>query len=256
MDVNKLNASIRDIRMPTRMSRLPINERGYPVPYFVAKVDGRWDFRVGDREKFRACIERKLCWLCGDKLGQYLCFVVGPMCVVNLNTAEPPCHLDCAAYAARACPFLANPRMRRNEVELPEHPPAAGEMLTHNPGVIAIWITKNYRLKHVENGVLFDLGKPINVLWYTEGRPAGRGEVLEALYRGLPQLEQFVYTPKAKEALMAAMAQAMHWLPKEDDRHPLPKEDSDAGSLRHGEPAGEGLSSGEQSPDDGRASEP
>jgi len=226
--------------MPMRMSRLPINARGYPVPYFVPESG---DFRAADPDKFEGCIKNKLCWLCGTKLGQYLCFVLGPMCTVNRVTSEPPCHLECAVYAVQACPFLSNPRMRRNEIDVPDGT-MAGEPLLHNPGVTAIWITKGYRLKKVDGGVLFSLKEPTNVIWYTEGRLASRGEVLEAIYRGLPDLEQLVYVPAEKEALTKSVAAALHWVPKEDD--------DNAGSARHGEHDREGVRCGEPgSGDDG-----
>ena len=243
MDVSKLNAAIRDIRMPARMSRLPINERGYPIPYFVAvKANGEHDFRYADAEKFESCIKQRLCWLCGDRLGQYMVFAIGPMCVVNRNTSEPPCHLECAQYACRACPFLSNPAMRRNEKALTEEGYAAGILIPRNPGVTALWITKRYRLKHDEKGmILFDIGEPTNVIWYREGRPATRGEVLESMYNGLPSLEQHVHTPDEKEFFVACVARAMHWLPRED---------SDARSLRHGERDREGVRSSEQSAED------
>jgi hypothetical protein len=34
-------------------------------------------------------------------------FVVGPMCGINRNSAEPPSHKECAQWSARNCPFLS-----------------------------------------------------------------------------------------------------------------------------------------------------
>jgi hypothetical protein len=221
MDVSQLNTAIRDMGMPLRMQRLPINERGYPVPYFVAMLDGKWDFRAIDPEKMRHCVTKRLCWLCGDKLGQYMAFTIGPMCSVNRINSEPPSHLACAQYAVRACPFLNNPRMRRNENDVPEGT-VPGMHIAHNPGATAIWITKGYKTKRVSNGVLFELGEPVNVMWYAQGRPASRDEVVEAMNKGLPALEKLAYGSKAKEALKAAAARMTQWLPKEDSDHAGP----------------------------------
>jgi len=218
MTIELLNASIRDIGIPIRMKRLPINDRGYPIPFFVATVNGKPDFRAVDPAHFRDCVTKRLCWLCGDRLGQYLAFTIGPMCSVNRINSEPPSHLACAQYAVRACPFLANPRMRRNEVDMPAGT-IAGEHIAHNPGAVAIWVTKSYKIKHVQGGVLFELGDPTNVMWYCEGRPAWRGEIIEAIYRGLPSLEKHCVTQRDKDALTAAVARAMAHLPSEERDH-------------------------------------
>ncbi|SCB52237.1 hypothetical protein GA0061099_10302 [Bradyrhizobium yuanmingense] len=112
------------------------------------------------------------------------------MCAINRNISEPPSHWECAEYAVQACPFLSNPRMRRNEKDLPAaHVEPAGYMIRRNPGDIGIWVTKTYsavRLGHT--GVLFRLGDPERVVWYREGRKAKRAEVEESIETGLPEL--------------------------------------------------------------------
>jgi hypothetical protein len=185
----ELNASIRNIPIPTRMISRPISPRGYPVPWFVAEVNGEYDFRVIGPGKLERAHNQKLCWLCGEKLGRHIVFVIGPMCTVNRVSAEPPSHLACAEYAARACPFLANPRMRRNEIDMPWNGEApAGTMLKRNPGVTALWITDRYRVMRVDNGILFNIGEPGYVRWYCEGRDATRAEVEESIASGIPLL--------------------------------------------------------------------
>src|ERR1044072_4556793 len=114
----QLNEMIRWIDLPPNMQELPVSRQGYPVPFFAGKVNGEWDFRVVNPETAVLCVKHSLCWVCGQAVGRLKAFVVGPMCVVSKTTAEPPCHPSCARYAAIACPFLANPRMRRNEADL------------------------------------------------------------------------------------------------------------------------------------------
>src|SRR4029077_8964998 len=104
--------------LPERMRHLPVNSKGYPVPWFVAWVDGQPEFRAMDGAKFRRAIREKLCWVCGGKLGVYVCLVAGPMCGINRTSSEPPCHLECAQWSARNCPFLSNPRQVRREDEV------------------------------------------------------------------------------------------------------------------------------------------
>lgn len=214
---HNLNAAIRDIEMPMRMTRLPLSEQGYPVPWFVGQVDGQWDFRMIGPDKVVDAYKKRLCWLCGEKLGTYLAFVIGPMCSINRVTSECPCHLECAQYATRACPFLSKPRMRRNAVDLPDHPAIAGDHIDHNPGAVAIWITKGYRPFKVPGGSLFRLDKPTNVLWYAEGRPATRQQVLDAIDKGLPHLRSAAAQdgPKAMKELDGLIREQSIWLPKE-----------------------------------------
>src|SRR4030095_12652609 len=81
-------------KMPSRMAKLPRDARGYPVPRFVSWYDGKPDFRIADTRYLEHCFRARTCWLCGELLGRYLAFVIGPMCAVNRTTAEPPCHRD------------------------------------------------------------------------------------------------------------------------------------------------------------------
>ncbi len=172
------------------MAKLPVSKAGYPVPWFVAWVDGDWDFRVIGPGKVADAHNGGRCWLCGERLGAYKAFTIGPMCTVNRISAEPPSHLDCAEYAVMACPFLSKPNMRRNENDMPaEGKNPAGIMIRRNPGVTALWVTKSYRLMRDGDGVLFRVGPPQHVHWYREGRQATRAEVLASIDSGLPLLE-------------------------------------------------------------------
>jgi hypothetical protein len=121
---------------PDRIAKLPIDRRNFAVPWFVEWINGEPDFRVVDAHKIGEAIRYRKCWICGERLGRFLVWLIGPMCIINRTSAEPPSHRDCAEYAVRVCPFLANPNMRRNEHKLPpETVSAAGHMLRRNPGL-------------------------------------------------------------------------------------------------------------------------
>src|SRR5262245_453827 len=163
--------------MPTRIRKLKVDARGYPVPKFVEWIDGKPDFRCVDGRWLIRCVQHKLCWVCGEQLGRYMAFLIGPLCAINRINSEPPSHLDCARFAAKACPFLTQPRRRRNEENLPEEGvPAAGIVLDRNPGVALIWVTDGYGVKKLPDGVLFKLGEPTQLEWYAHGREATRDE--------------------------------------------------------------------------------
>jgi hypothetical protein len=206
--MNDLNERIKNIPLPDRMKRLPIDERGYPVPKFVPWIDGKPEFRGMDGYHLRDCVRRRRCWLCGEPLGVYMTFAIGPMCAVNLLSSEPPSHLACAEYAVKACPFLTQPRMRRNEKDMPEDATAAGIAIRRNPGVILLWTTRSYK---VEQGPLFRIDKPEQLAFYAEGRKATREEIDRSIETGLPLLRGVAETdgPGASELLEAMIATGM-----------------------------------------------
>lgn len=207
--------------IPPRMDRLPRNDQGYVVPWFVGWVDGRPDFRVIGPDKIVDAIRFQLCWLCGQTTGSRVAFVIGPMCAINRNTAEPPCHVDCAEYAAQVCPFLTNPNRRRRESRMPdgvENP--AGDMIRRNPGVSLLWITKAtswrlWRPGRGDDGVLFDIGDPVAVEWWAHGREATRDEVVASIESGMPILLKSATDEgeRAVAALRAKVSDAERLLP-------------------------------------------
>jgi hypothetical protein len=213
----ELNASIAHLVMPPRMARRPISDKGFPVPYFVTAKDeaGNWDFRFVDPKMPLWCARRKVCWLCGEPLGQYTAFVIGPMCSINRVSSEPPSHRDCAEYAIKACPFLSRPAMRRNDADLTEEQKglqiknAPGIAIAHNPGVSLLWITKTYSYEHG----LFFIGEPLEVYWFREGRTATREEVGEAINKGLPYLRAAAAREDAMSELDQQIKRAMPLLP-------------------------------------------
>src|SRR4029077_13980041 len=138
------------------------------------------------------CVKERRCWVCDGKLGAYVTFVIGPMCAVNRTTAEPPSHRECAIWSARNCPFLARPRMVRREDELTKEGQenVAGCPILRNPGVACVWTTRSYETWEADNrGVLLEIGDPLEVEWFAEGRKATRAEVEESMRTGMPLLE-------------------------------------------------------------------
>jgi hypothetical protein len=63
----------------------------------------------------------------------------------------------------------------------------------HNPGVTLLWWTSQVSAFKAGNtpdtaSMLFEIGDPIKVEWWTEGRAATRAECEAAIERGLPNL--------------------------------------------------------------------
>ncbi len=93
--------------------------------------------------------------------------------------------------------------------------------LKHNPGVALLWVTKAYRpglnLPGVpaeavaeagaRPGVLFEIGDPVAIRCYREGRAATRAEIEAAIAKGLPALRETAASqgPRALAALLAQL---------------------------------------------------
>ena len=186
--------------IPAKIKKLPVNKDLYPVPWFVAWIDGVPDFRVIGPRKMQDAVQMRLCWICGEPLGGWMAFVIGPMCAINRTSSEPPSHKDCAVFAAKACPFLANPERPRRISNLPEgREDPAGIAIDRNPGVVLVWITRSYKIYPVDNGVLFEIGPMESVHWFARGRMATRSEVMESITTGLPLLKKAAEEDKRPE---------------------------------------------------------
>jgi hypothetical protein len=205
---------------PDRIARLPSDRRGYPVPWFVAWRDGEPDFRVVSAPRLAEAWEGERCWICGGKLGAYRAWVIGPMCVLERACPEPPSHLECGEFAARHCPFLSNPKMRRREPSQHAHHRPTPNTVELNTETTAIWVTKARGAKpfRAGGGVLFGLSDPVRLDWYAHGRPATTAEVRAGLARGLPLLRD---TAEAEGSAAVAeldrrIAWVERWIPDRD----------------------------------------
>lgn len=187
--------------LPERMRSLPI-DRGYPVPWFVAWVDGKPEFRAMDVKKWLAAVKFGLCWVCGERVGSRLTFVIGPMCGINRTTSEPACHRECAVWSAKNCPFLSRPHMTRREDDAfsIEQGKCAGIPISRNPGVALLWHTRHFKVFNDGAGKpLIQVGEPDSVEWLAEGRPATFEQVSASVESGLPIVMQLAEAegPKA-----------------------------------------------------------
>jgi hypothetical protein len=192
--------------LPSRMKILPVDDRGFPVPWFVAWQDGKPVFQAMDGEKWIKAVRQRLCWVCGGPLGVYKTFVAGPMCGINRTSAEPPNHVECAQWSARNCPFLSNPRQARRDMEGASLIDAPGFALQRNPGVTMLWTTRTYSVFDDGHGrPLITFGEPESVEWFAEGRQATRGEIMHSIETGMPALMALAQTQDGavKELLRA-----------------------------------------------------
>jgi len=106
--------ALASVLMSRSVRRLQRDHRGYPVPFMV--VQSPINLAVIDPLRHREGAQRKLCGVCGERLGNKKWFVGGNITVTNRLFLTLPMHEECARYSLRVCPFLSNPAMKyRNE---------------------------------------------------------------------------------------------------------------------------------------------
>ena len=211
--------------LPRRLSKLPIDARGYPVPWFVANINGVRDFRIADNQKFEQAIRARRCWICGQGLGKCVAFVTTLMGVALGYAAEPPSHVECAKFAAQGCPFLTNPAAKYREAKLPADvsDPQGAQLLRHNPGVTVLWVTESYTAKPLGPRALLYFGEPRRVQFWREGRLATRAEVIAATESEMRALHEAIaarpeaglVTAADRESMAIRMDEIQFWLPDE-----------------------------------------
>lgn len=207
--------------LPERMKHLRVDSRGYPAPWFVPEVNGEPEFRCMDGRRFVEAIKRRLCWVCGQRLGAHLTFVTGPMCLVSGTNAEPPSHWTCATWSARNCPFLSRPHAVRRENDLPEEMTgAAGLPILRNPGAVAVVTVRTYEVFYDDAGkplIKMGLEELEHIEWFFMGEPATRAQVQASIDSGFPILMGAAEQdgPAAIEEVKRRLVSIEKLLPKE-----------------------------------------
>ena len=116
------------------------------------------------------------------------------------RAVEQPARLCHRAHVRR------QPRLRR----------AAGISIPRNTGVTLVWITDSYKpFKDGAGGWLIRLFRPVECLWFAEGRPATRAEVLASIDSGMPLLADMAAQqgPDAEMELRRCYRSALEVIP-------------------------------------------
>lgn len=115
--------------VPDLMKLLPVH-RGFPVPYIV-QYDNKGIplFTVNDAAKQYRCTTRKLCPICGTRLGKELWYVGGPGSAFDPNGIyfDSAMHHECMTYAMKVCPYLA---VRQYSSDMEKRLPALEKRVT------------------------------------------------------------------------------------------------------------------------------
>jgi hypothetical protein len=122
-----------ELPIPPRIASLPVDSRGYPIPWNVLRnAAGEVFFTVNDDRKAWEALRRQLCPICGERLGKWKWFVGGPRSAFDEHGwyLDLPGHHECMQYALTICPYLAAPKyLGRIDVVHPEKLPPEADIL-------------------------------------------------------------------------------------------------------------------------------
>jgi hypothetical protein len=191
--MNTARELLAGVETPHSMRSRPIDHRGFPVPWFVTQKtpDDRWDFVDIKQTRAMEAVKHEKCWVSGQRLGTYKAYCVGPMCVINRTAGDPPTTKEIALWSVKVCPFMSRPLARRenhSDDAVAEGAGLGGIGIMRNPGVTAVWVSKNSRFESHRRG--FNLGDPEEVTWWCKGRPATREEVDASIASGIHHLQK------------------------------------------------------------------
>lgn len=110
---------MKQIMIPEFLSHLKVDERGYPIPFFVKWIKGKPDFRILDEHNRELCIKDRLCSICGKVMEDiFFYFISGPIGFHNKVSTDAPMHENCARYSLSVCPHLLYQRAERRDEDI------------------------------------------------------------------------------------------------------------------------------------------
>lgn len=77
-----------------------------PVPFTVLWVNGVPDYTRVDQARWLQAVHRRLCAVCGRRLGWWVTFAGSEESVSARMFGDPAMHDECLRWSLEACPFL------------------------------------------------------------------------------------------------------------------------------------------------------
>lgn len=179
-----------NLMLPPAVAALPRDPRGYPVPWFVAEVDGRRDdLRIACAEKRTLAFHRRLCWVCGQRLERKSAFIGGPLAVTNRVFGDWCMHPVCAVASMSFCPFLNGDMRRRSGREKPDGAVPLEGAHENRPELAALAVCRTESVEMLREG-LFQAPSFYFVWWYRDGQRVPESEAQSALAAARRQIEE------------------------------------------------------------------
>jgi len=105
-----------NFEIPKELQHLKVDERGYPIPFFVPYHEGKPNFRFTDMAKIIECVEHNKCGVCGKKLYKdYSYIITGKVGMGNRVSSDAAMHRACAEFALISCPHMYYEKAERKE---------------------------------------------------------------------------------------------------------------------------------------------
>ena len=170
----------RTVPVPAQLKNFPLNKGMYLIHYTVfVDADGNPDFKVIDEKKRMHALTYDLCHLCGKSLNRPVVFIGGEKSAKTLVFMDGPMHEDCALYAVKVCPYLANPyfgdaeKLRtRGEASMQKHAQRGTVTTTYEevepgrPAKMALVYAERYYCAQTPSGAVVILARDINKIDY------------------------------------------------------------------------------------------
>ena len=175
---NQLRAGLPPL--PEIMSRLDIDERGYPIPWFTYRDEnGVPDFRIAKKGAALHAAKYRKCFITGQPIRSGV-LAYGPISVLTQVTPEPFSDPQAMAFAVQACPFLAIPSARRNHTNLPEEAETNPNNMGHNPGLLCVHEARSITPEQDQYGhIVFRFNDQGTRHWIREGKEIGAEEAAD-----------------------------------------------------------------------------
>jgi hypothetical protein len=164
-----------DVPIPDRLKGFPLFRGKFLVHYTVyVGADGQPDFKVVHEANRIKALEERLCHLCGKPLGKLMVLIGGPLSVQNRMFMDGPMDPECAEYAAKVCPYLANPNHGHSNAAPKHSKEDDTTIIVHEdipkgrPARMAMYYTNGYdpvRVPQMDNAILIQAWAPIKIDW-------------------------------------------------------------------------------------------
>jgi hypothetical protein len=133
------------------------------------REDGSADFVAVQALRVRRCLTKKLCGICGRKLGVTSAFVGGPISAATHAYSNPPFHPECARAAMRLCPYILIGRHKRAQGDRAAHAatPAGMELAKPEHYIMGLAATSQTKFRVIMDTPTFVAGPWQDTIKYT-----------------------------------------------------------------------------------------
>lgn len=159
-----------DVPIPERLRRFPLWKGKFLIHFTVhVNRDGTPDFKAVHSVNRAQALAKNWCHLCGQRMEPPYAFIGGPLCHTNRVFIDGPMHEECARYACKVCPYLANPNGDHSDKppNLDDHHIAVTHEMAApgRPAKMGLFFADSYQSIRSPDGVVIKAGPWLRVDW-------------------------------------------------------------------------------------------